>query len=77
MVELGAGAGGFNDPLEHGFAGDAAEDFAGEPRGGEAGGDDGEGGKFGHNLGGAKWDAGCDGGLAREREIGYYLVVAV
>ena len=41
-VELGAGAGGFVDPGEHGAAGDGAEDLAGEPGGGEAGGNDSE-----------------------------------
>ncbi len=44
-VELGAGAGGFVDPGEHGPAGDDAKDFTGEPGGGEAGGDDAEDGR--------------------------------
>jgi hypothetical protein len=35
-VELGAGRSGFEDPGEHGPAGDGAEDLAGEARGGEA-----------------------------------------
>ena len=42
VVELGAGVCGFVDPGEHGSAGDGAKDFAGEARGGEAGGDDAE-----------------------------------
>jgi len=42
FVELGAGSGGFVDPGEHGASGDGAEDFAGETRGGQAGGDDSE-----------------------------------
>ncbi len=41
MKERGA-EGGFDDPGEEGFAGDEAEDLAGETGGGEAGGDDGE-----------------------------------
>ncbi len=43
-VELGAGAGGFVDPGEHGASGDGAKDFAGQAGGGEAGGDDAEDG---------------------------------
>jgi hypothetical protein len=43
-VELGAGAGGFVDPGEHGSAGDDAEDFTCEAGGGEACGDDAEDG---------------------------------
>jgi hypothetical protein len=43
-VELGAGAGGLEDPGEHGPSGDEAKDLAGETRGGEAGGDDSEDG---------------------------------
>jgi hypothetical protein len=38
-IELGAGAGGFVDPGEHGAAGDVAEDLAGEAGGGQTGGD--------------------------------------
>jgi hypothetical protein len=45
-VELGAGAGGLVDPGEHGASGDGAEDFAGEPGGGEAGGNDAEDGRL-------------------------------
>jgi hypothetical protein len=41
-VELRAGGGGFEDPGEHGPAGDEAKDFPGETGGGEAGGDDAE-----------------------------------
>ena len=41
-VELGAGAGCFVDPGEHGAACDGAEDLAGKAGGGEAGGDDSE-----------------------------------
>ena len=52
LVELGAGAGGFVDPGEHGASGDGAEDFAGQARGGEAGGDDAEDG-IGPLFGGA------------------------
>lgn len=37
MVELGAGAGGLVDPGEHRFAGDRAQDLAGETGGMEAG----------------------------------------
>lgn len=45
-VELRACAGGFVDPGEHGASGDAAEDFAGEAGGGQAGRDDSEDGGF-------------------------------
>jgi hypothetical protein len=41
---LGAGGGGFVDPGEHGPAGNAAKDFTGEARGGEACRDDAEDG---------------------------------
>jgi hypothetical protein len=44
-VELGAGAGSFVDPGKHGPAGDGAKDFTGEPRGGEARGNDAEDGR--------------------------------
>ena len=40
--ELGAGEGGAVDPGEQGLAGDLAENFAREARGGESGGDDAE-----------------------------------
>ena len=39
-VELGAGAGSFEHPGEHGPSGDVAKDFTGETGGGEAGRDD-------------------------------------
>ena len=42
LVEEGAGAGGAIDPGDHGLAGDFAKDFAGQARGAEARGDDGE-----------------------------------
>ena len=42
LVEQGAGAGGAIDPGDHGLAGNFAEDLAGQARGAEAGGDDGE-----------------------------------
>jgi hypothetical protein len=45
-VKLGAGAGGFVNPGEHGASGDGAEDFARETRGGEAGGDYAEDGRL-------------------------------
>ena len=60
VVELGAGAGGFVDPGEHGAAGDGAKDFAGEAGGGEARGydsEDGDGALF--RGGGIKYDWGC------------------
>ena len=41
-VELGAIAGGLEDPGEHGASGYGAQDLAGEAGGGEAGGDDAE-----------------------------------
>ena len=40
--ELGAGAGGFVDPGEHGTTGDDAKDFTGKPCGGKACGYDAE-----------------------------------
>jgi len=43
VVELGAGAGGFDDPGEERLAGDLAEELAGQTGGGEAGGDYAEG----------------------------------
>ena len=58
FVELGAGAGGFVDPGEHGASGDGAEHFAGEARRGEAGGDDSEDGLL-FGLGGIKYDWRC------------------
>lgn len=45
-IELGAGAGGVVDPGEHGASGEIAEDFAGETRGGQTGGDDAEDGRL-------------------------------
>ena len=42
LIEEGAGAGGAIDPGEHGLAGDFAENFAGQARGAETRGDDGE-----------------------------------
>ena len=42
LVEEGAGAGGAIDPGDHGLAGNFAEDFAGQARGAEARGNDGE-----------------------------------
>jgi hypothetical protein len=44
-VELGTGDGGFEDPGEHGAAGDGAQDFTGEPCGGETRGNDAEHGR--------------------------------
>ena len=45
-VELRAGDGRFEDPGDHGAAGDAAKDFASEACGGEASGDDTEDGEL-------------------------------
>lgn len=45
-VELGAGAGGVVHPGEHGASGDGAEYFAGQARGGQAGGDYAEDGRL-------------------------------
>ena len=42
VVELGAGAGGFDNPGEQGFAGDLAKNLARQASGGEAGWDDAE-----------------------------------
>ena len=42
LVELRAGARGFDDPGEQGLAGDFAQDLAGQAGGGEAGWDDAE-----------------------------------
>ena len=61
LVELRTGAGGFVDPGEHGASGDGAEDFAGEARGREAGGDDSEDSNAGVLFGllGIKYDWRC------------------
>ena len=42
LVELRASEGSLVNPCKHWATGDDAEDLAGEPRGGEAGGDDSE-----------------------------------
>jgi hypothetical protein len=56
-VELRAGACGFEDPGEHGPAGDGTKDFTGETRGGEACGNDAEhGGGTLFGLSGIKYD---------------------
>ena len=44
LVELRASEGSLVNPCKHWATGDDAEDLAGEPRGGEAGGDDSEDG---------------------------------
>ena len=57
LIELRAGQCGFVNPCKHWATGDGAEDFAGESRGGEAGGDhseDSRGALFGGH--GIKYD---------------------
>ena len=61
LVEGGAAERGLVDPLEHGFAGERAEDLAGEAGGGEAGGDDAEdaGGALLSGQEGIQYDGVC------------------
>ena len=61
LVELGAGAGGFVNPCKHWASGDGAKDFAGESRGGEAGGDDSEDGavRFSAGMESSMMVSGC------------------
>src|SRR4030088_3265602 len=71
-VELGAGTGGFEDPGEHGSAGDDAKDFTGESRGGEACGNDSEDGGGPLFAGcGIKYDGSwlCRGDVSQSKRI--------
>ena len=59
-VELRTGSGGFEDPCQHRFTGDGAEDLTGEARGGEPGGNNAEdAGLLLFAMPGIKYDWSC------------------